>query len=109
MTVSSSTTDKPMSNDSSMSSTSGGIGTIISSTTAITAAGARSCVARFGGEIVGVLIQLTLTAEDAASKPSAAVSRRNGRPASSSLPAVPAPLVRLEHQLLNANQVREHF
>src|SRR5262245_65850756 len=48
MTVSSSTTDNPMSIDKSRSSSIGGSGTTISSTTAITAAGAIRCVPRIG-------------------------------------------------------------
>src|SRR5215467_11660690 len=46
MAVSSSTTARPMSTDSSRSRTNGGSGTIIRSTTAMTAAGASRCEAR---------------------------------------------------------------
>src|SRR5215831_16850506 len=48
MTVSSRTTDRPMSIDSRRSSINGGSGTTISSTTAMTAAGASKCVPRIG-------------------------------------------------------------
>src|SRR3954464_14839779 len=73
MTVSSSTTESPMSTDSSMSSTMGGSGTIISSTTARTAPGAmRAAVGLATGNVREFMSVL-------------------------------------EHQLLDAHEIREHF
>src|SRR5262245_62125711 len=71
MTVRSSTTDNPMSIDSNRSSSIGGSGTTISSTTAITAAGAIRCVPRIGFATVVIGVS--------------------------------------EHQLFDADQIREDF
>src|SRR6188474_816167 len=62
MTVSSRTTDSPMSTDSSRSRRNGGSGTIISSTTAITAMGASRNEARNGSGLAGVLMTVGLSA-----------------------------------------------
>src|SRR5689334_21728710 len=76
MTVSSRTTDSPMSIDSRKSSINGGSGTTISSTTAMTAAGARRWVPRIGAG--GAIVVVVMTEAS-------------------------------EHQLLDADQVCEHF
>src|SRR6185369_16794833 len=76
MTVSSRTTDRPMSIDSRRSSINGGSGTTISSTTAITAAGASRWVPRMGAGGAIVVVVITQASE---------------------------------HQLLDADQVGEHF
>src|SRR5438093_3037751 len=80
MTVSSRTTDSPMSVDRSRSSMSGGSGTIISSTTAMTAAGASREDARpafWRGVKPGEVVEVVLMSS--------------------------------QHQLLDPHEVREHL